>query len=108
MRHQSLRNRFQRSTIYRGGPTEMKRSTLSLIIVAIILCAAPLLLAAAKVGDPAPTFTATASDGKTYKLGDYRGNMSSSSGTTTAALTSANNTTAATCRSSKSNGRARA
>ena len=51
----------------------MKRSTLSLIIVAIILCAAPLLLAAAKVGDPAPTFTATASDGKTYKLGDYRG-----------------------------------
>ena len=51
----------------------MKRSTLSLIIVAIILCAAPLLLAAAKVGDPAPTFTATASDGKTYKLADYRG-----------------------------------
>src|ERR1700730_7777636 len=73
MRHQSLQNRFQRSTIYGGGPTEMKRSTLSLIIVAIILCAAPLLLAAAKVGDPAPTFTATASDGKTYKLGDYRG-----------------------------------
>src|SRR6202041_1956599 len=73
MRHQSLQNRFQRSTIYRGGPAEMKRSTLSLIIVAIILCAATLLLAAAKVGESAPTFTATASDGKTYKLADYHG-----------------------------------
>ena len=56
----------------------MKRSTFYLMLaatipIAIILCAAPLLLAAAKVGDPAPTFTATASDGKTYKLGDYRG-----------------------------------
>ena len=56
----------------------MKRSTFCLMLsamipIAIILCAATLLFAAAKVGDPAPTFTATASDGKTYKLGDYRG-----------------------------------
>ena len=56
----------------------MKRSTFYLMLsamipIAIILFAATLLLAAAKVGDPAPTFTATASDGKTYKLGDYRG-----------------------------------
>jgi peroxiredoxin len=56
----------------------MKRSTFCLMLsamipIAIILCAATLLFAAAKVGDPAPTFTATASDGKTYKLADYRG-----------------------------------
>jgi len=55
----------------------MKRSTFYLMLVGLILglilCTAPLLLAAAKVGEPAPAFTATASDGKTYKLGDYRG-----------------------------------
>ena len=51
----------------------MKRSTFSLLLVALILCAAPLLIAAAKVGDAAPAFTATASNGKTYRLADYRG-----------------------------------
>lgn len=54
----------------------MKRSTLSAILflsVVLTFCAAPLLLAAAKVGEPAPQFTATASDGKTYKLADFRG-----------------------------------
>ncbi len=56
----------------------MKRPTFYLMLVAMIpmtmiLCAATLLLAAAKVGEPAPTFTATASDGKTYKLADYHG-----------------------------------
>jgi hypothetical protein len=51
----------------------MKRSTFYLLFAGLILCTAPLLLAAAKVGEPAPAFTATASDGKTYKLADYRG-----------------------------------
>src|SRR5580693_6492717 len=78
MRDQLLRNRTSRSTISEGGHPEMKRSTFYLMLsamipIAIILCAATLLFAAAKVGDPAPEFTATASDGKTYKLADYRG-----------------------------------
>ena len=51
----------------------MKRSNLYLMLVGLILGVAPLLLAAAKVGEPAPQFTAAASDGKTYKLADYRG-----------------------------------
>jgi alkyl hydroperoxide reductase subunit AhpC len=49
----------------------MKRSTLYLMIV-VLLFAAPLLLSAAKVGDAAPEFTATASNGKTVHLSDYR------------------------------------
>jgi peroxiredoxin len=51
----------------------MKRSNFFLILVAIALCAAPLLRAGVKVGSPAPDFTATASNGKTYKLADFRG-----------------------------------
>jgi alkyl hydroperoxide reductase subunit AhpC len=39
----------------------------------VLLFAAPLLLSAAKVGDAAPEFTATASNGKTVHLSDYRG-----------------------------------
>jgi alkyl hydroperoxide reductase subunit AhpC len=51
----------------------MKRSTLCRMIVAVVLCAVPLLIAAAKAGDAAPEFTATASTGKTVRLADYRG-----------------------------------
>jgi peroxiredoxin len=46
----------------------MKRSILFPMTIALILCAAPLLIAAAKVGDAAPDFTATASSGKIYRL----------------------------------------
>jgi peroxiredoxin len=53
----------------------MKRSNSSLVvaIAAGVLLAVPLLLSAAKVGDAAPDFSATASDGQAYHLADYRG-----------------------------------
>jgi len=51
----------------------MKRSTPYLILVALVMCAAPLLISAAKVGQAAPDFAATASNGRTFRLSDYRG-----------------------------------
>jgi alkyl hydroperoxide reductase subunit AhpC len=51
----------------------MNRSTLYRTLVVLMLCAVPLLIAAAKVGDSAPEFTTTASNGKTIRLSDYRG-----------------------------------
>ena len=51
----------------------MNRSTLYRTLVVLILAAVPLLIAAAKAGDAAPEFTATASNGKTVRLSDYRG-----------------------------------
>jgi len=51
----------------------MKRSMLFTMLVGLMLCAAPLLIWAAKVGEAAPDFTASASNGKTVRLSDYRG-----------------------------------
>src|ERR1700726_2863930 len=51
----------------------MKRSTLFSMLVAVVIWTAPLLVAAAKVGQAAPDFTATASNGKTFRLSDNRG-----------------------------------
>ena len=51
----------------------MNRSTLYRFLVVLVLFAVPLLIAAAKVGDSAPEFTTTASNGKTIRLSDYRG-----------------------------------
>lgn len=51
----------------------MKRLMLYPILIALLLCTASKLFSAVKVGDAAPEFTATASDGKSYRLSDYRG-----------------------------------
>ncbi len=51
----------------------MKRSMLFTMLTGLLLCAAPLLIWAAKVGEAAPDFTASASNGKTVRLSDYRG-----------------------------------
>jgi alkyl hydroperoxide reductase subunit AhpC len=51
----------------------MKRSSLYTLMIALALCTAPLLISAAKVGEAARDFTATASNGKTFHLSDYRG-----------------------------------
>ena len=51
----------------------MKRLLLYPILIALLLCTAAKLFSAAKVGEAAPEFTTTASDGKSYRLADYRG-----------------------------------
>jgi peroxiredoxin len=52
----------------------MKRSTLLTLPILLTMCAAlPALWAAARIGEAAPDFTATASNGKTVHLADYRG-----------------------------------
>jgi peroxiredoxin len=51
----------------------MKRSAIILVSAALLFLAAPLLLSAPKVGELAPDFSATASNGKTYHLADFRG-----------------------------------
>jgi peroxiredoxin len=51
----------------------MKRSTLYTILVALFLCIALPLISAGKTGDAAPEFTATASNGKTVRLSNFRG-----------------------------------
>jgi alkyl hydroperoxide reductase subunit AhpC len=51
----------------------MKFSTLYSILIILLLCAVPPLVSAAKVGETAPEFTGTASNGKTVHLSDYRG-----------------------------------
>jgi len=51
----------------------MKRSTLLRLLVVLMLCVVPALIAAAQVGAAAPEFTAAASNGKTVRLADYRG-----------------------------------
>jgi len=70
---EQLLQRNPRNTIFQGGNTEMKRFTLYPMLVTLVICIAPLLVAAAKVGQAAPDFTATASNGKTFRISDYRG-----------------------------------
>src|SRR6202050_2881491 len=56
-----------------GGAFQMKRSHFSILAVVLALLTLPLLISAAKVGQSAPDFTATGSDGKTYRLAEMRG-----------------------------------
>src|SRR5258708_38152484 len=51
----------------------MKKFIVLSVVFALVLVAAPLLILAAKVGEPAPDFTGTASNNRTYHLADYRG-----------------------------------
>jgi len=51
----------------------MKRSPRFPILIALMICAVPLLMASPKVGETAPDFTAAASNGKSFHLADYRG-----------------------------------
>jgi peroxiredoxin len=51
----------------------MKRSALLVMAVVLLMAAAPLLIAAARIGAPAPDFTGTTSMGKTIHLSDFHG-----------------------------------
>jgi len=86
----------------------MKRLILFTMLVALVLCAVPPLICAAKVGEAAPDFTATASNGKTFRLSDYRGTYVVLEWHNNGVPTSVSTTTAAICSDCKNSGQAEA
>jgi hypothetical protein len=59
---------------------------------------------AVRVGDPAPDFTGTDSNGQTHKLSEYRGKYVVLEWTNNGCPTPASTTPAATCKTSRSSG----
>ena len=53
----------------------MKRLFAQVFLCILLLAAAQIAVSAVKVGQPAPDFSGTASDGKSYHLADYRGKL---------------------------------
>ena len=53
----------------------MKRLFVQVFLCILLLAAAQIARSAVKVGQPAPDFSGTASDGKSYHLADYRGKL---------------------------------
>jgi peroxiredoxin len=51
----------------------MKRSVVQFTVFILLVLASHLTVSAAKIGQPAPDFTGSASNGKTFHLADYRG-----------------------------------
>jgi peroxiredoxin len=51
----------------------MRRTFAQISVCIVLLATAQIAMSAAKVGQPAPDFSGTASDGKSYHLADYRG-----------------------------------
>lgn len=51
----------------------MKRTLIQITVCTLLLAAAQVAMSAAKVGQSAPDFSGTGSDGKSYHLADYRG-----------------------------------
>jgi peroxiredoxin len=56
-----------------SGGSDMKRSAFGVSAAAVALLTAPILMSAPKIGEPAPDFSAMASNGKTYRLSEFRG-----------------------------------
>ena len=51
----------------------MKRFVVQFTVFTLLVLASHLTVSAAKIGQPAPDFTGSASNGKTFHLADYRG-----------------------------------
>ncbi len=51
----------------------MKRPIIQFMVFTLLMLAPHLAISAVKVGQLAPDFTGTASNGKTYHLADYQG-----------------------------------